>query len=368
MARAAAADVNCGLVSYDMQRPPHADPVARGRLKPSTGELMARVRLADIALRVGVSTKTVSNVVNGTGWVGPVVREQVLEAIRELGYRPNLAARQLRGGSSGLLALCVPNLREPYFAEFAAEFVDAARERGQTVLVTQSKGQRAVELQMLESENLPALDGLVFSPLTLTPEDTAARRSTIPMVLIGEHGESLASDTIAHVGPDNSAAAEAATSLLIERGHRRVAVIGLQPPDQDTSRVRFDGYTRALAAAGIDLDPQLVVEVSRYTRAEGSQAIETLLARGVEFDGVFCFNDTLAFGALYTLGVHRISVPDEVMVIGYDNIEEGGFIVPALSSVDPGVAESCGLILDLLAGPQENLHGHIPVPFRLVER
>lgn len=329
---------------------------------------MARVRLADVAAQVGVSTKTVSNVVNGTGWVGPAVRAEVLQAIRDLGYRPNLAARQLRGGSSGLLGLCVPNLREPYFAEFAAEFVDAARERGQTVLVTQSKAQRSVELAMLESENLPALDGLVFSPLTLTTEDTAARRSTVPLVLIGEHGESLASESIAHVGPDNAAAAEAATTLLIDRGRRRIAVIGIQPPAEDTSRIRFEGYKRALDKAGIPLDPQLLVEVDRYTRAEGSQGIETLLERGVQFDAVFCFNDTLAFGALYTLGVHNISVPGQVQVMGYDNIEEGGFIVPSLNSIDPGVAEACGLILDLLAGPVENLSGHITVPFRVVER
>lgn len=329
---------------------------------------MGRVRLADIAARVGVSTKTVSNVVNGTGWVGDAVRQQVNEAIRELGYRPNLAARQLRGGSSGLLALCVPNLREPYFAEFASEFVDAARTRGLTVLVTQSKGQRSVELAMLESENLPALDGLVFSPLSLTADDTAARRSTVPLVLIGEHGESLASDSIAHVGSDNTAAAEAATALLIERGRRRIAVIGLQSAEFDTARLRFEGYKRALAAAGIALDPDLLIEVERYSRADGSHGIETLLERGVEFDAVFCFNDTLAFGALYTLGVHRISVPDQVQVMGYDNIEEGSFIVPALSSVDPGVANACGMILDLLTGPPEKLHGHIPVPFTIVER
>ena len=118
---------------------------------------MARVRLADVAAKVGVSTKTISNVVNGTGWVSDAVRAQVLAAIDELGYRPNLAARQLRGGSSGLIGLCVPNLGAPYFAEFASEFVTAAERRGLTVLVTQSKGSRAVELAMLESENLPAL-------------------------------------------------------------------------------------------------------------------------------------------------------------------------------------------------------------------
>lgn len=330
---------------------------------------MARVRLADVAERVGVSTKTVSNVVNGTGWVSAPVREKILATIDELGYRPNLAARQLRSGSSGLIGLCVPSLREPYFAEFASEFVSAAEARGSTVLVTQSKGNRQVELSMLECEDLPAVDGMVFSPLTLTREDTERRRSTVPLVLIGEHGEALASETIAHVGPDNAAAAEVATRHLLADGRRRIAAIGLQQGDADsTGQVRFEGYRRALAAEGVELDPALLIETRSYNRAEGSDAVERLLADGVEFDGVFCFNDSLAFGALSTLAAHRIAVPESVAVVGYDNIEEGGYLVPPLTTIDPGLTHSTGLILDLLVGARKGEGGHIPTPFHLVER
>lgn len=330
---------------------------------------MPRVRLADVAARVGVSSKTVSNVVNGTGWVSSAVKDQVLAAIDELGYRPNLAARQLRGGSSGLIGLCVPNLGEPYFAEFASAFVSAAERRGLTVLVTQSKGNRGVELAMLENEQLPALDGLVFSPLTLTPADTAARRSSVPMLLIGEHGETLVSDSIAHLGPDNAAAAEAATRYLLDDGRTRIAAIGLEADlDATTAQVRFEGYRRALQSAGIELDERLLVEVDRYGRSDGSRAIETLLQRGVEFDGVFCFNDTLAFGALYTLGARRIAVPDAVRVVGFDNVEEGQYTIPPLPTVDPGVAAACDRMLDLLLGPRSALRGHIPTEFALVDR
>lgn len=330
---------------------------------------MARVRLADVAERVGVSTKTVSNVVNGTGWVSAPVREKILAVIDELGYRPNLAARQLRSGSSGLIGLCVPSLREPYFAEFASEFVSAAEARGSTVLVTQSKGNREVELSMLECEDLPAVDGMVFSPLTLTREDTERRRSTVPLVLIGEHGEALASDTIAHVGPDNAAAAEVATRHLLADGRRRIAAVGLQHGDADsTGQVRFEGYRRALETEGVELDPALLVETKSYNRAEGSDAVERLLADGVEFDGVFCFNDSLAFGALHTLAAHRIAVPESVAVVGYDNIEEGGYLVPPLTTIDPGLTHSTGLILDLLVGARKGEGGHVPTPFHLVER
>ncbi|GMA33149.1 LacI family DNA-binding transcriptional regulator [Litorihabitans aurantiacus] len=330
---------------------------------------MARVRLVDVAERVGVSTKTVSNVVNGTGWVGDAVRARVLAAIDDLGYRPNLAARQLRSGSSGLLGLCIPNLQEPYFAELASQLVSTAQLRGLTVLLTQSKGSRAVELDVLEGANLPALDGLVLSPLAVTAQDVAERRSTAPLVLIGEHGEGLASDTVCHVGPDNAAAARDATQHLLAAGRRRIAAIGLQSRVADTAVLRFEGYRRALAEAGIDVDPALTVEVERYNRAEGSHAIEELISRGVEFDGVFCFTDSLAFGALHTLGMHGIRVPDDVMLVGYDNIDESRFTVPPLTSVDSGVARASALILDVIAGRHAvPPGGRIVVPHELAVR
>ncbi|HEY0186912.1 MAG TPA: LacI family DNA-binding transcriptional regulator [Cellulomonas sp.] len=331
---------------------------------------MARVRLSDVAERVGVSTKTVSNVVNGTGWVSAPVRERILAVIDELGYRPNLAARQLRSGSSGMIGLCVPTLREPYFAEFASEFVSAAEARGSTVLVTQSKGRREVELAMLECEDLPAVDGMVFSPLTLTAQDAAARRSTVPMVLIGEHGEALASPTLTHVGPDNAAAAETATRHLLQAGRRRIVAVGLQKDEDPTATgyVRFAGYRRALEHAGIPVDPALLVAVERYNRAEGSDAVERLIAAGTPFDAVFCFNDSLAFGALYTLAAHRIAVPQAVSVVGYDNIEEGAYVMPPLTTIDPGIAGSTDLILDLLTGVQPRPGGLLRVPYHLVVR
>ncbi|MDN6486498.1 MAG: LacI family transcriptional regulator, partial [Ancrocorticia sp.] len=128
---------------------------------------MARVTLADVADAVGVSAKSVSNVVNGTGWVGEETRKRILAAIDEMGYRPNLAARQLRGGTSGVLALAIPDLREPYFAEFVSRFVTAAQERALNALIVQTGGERTAEKRAIEGEGLPALDGVVVSPLQL---------------------------------------------------------------------------------------------------------------------------------------------------------------------------------------------------------
>ncbi|WP_215173438.1 LacI family DNA-binding transcriptional regulator [Microbacterium sp. ISL-103] len=329
---------------------------------------MTRVTLADVAALVGVSAKSVSNVVNGTGWVGDDVRKRILAAIDELGYRPNLAARQLRNGRSGLIALVLPDLREPYFAEFASQFVSAAQKRALTVLISQTGGDREAELAMMSGEGLPALDGIVMSPLALTSADLADRPAASSLVLIGEQAEALVGPTAHHVGIDNVAAAAAATSYLLANGRRRIAAVGVQHSGPTaTSRLRFEGYLRALRDAGIDPDPSLHATVEHFNRAGGSTAVEHLIDRGVEFDALFCFSDSLALGALYTLGSHGIDVPGTVQVMGFDAIEEGGFHIPAFSTVGHGDAEAAAEILDILASAP-TAGAHHKVPFSLIPR
>lgn len=330
---------------------------------------MPRVTLADVAARVGVSAKSVSNVVNGTGWVGDEVRQRILAAIDELGYRPNLAARQLRNGRSGLIALVLPDLREPYFAEFASQFVSAAQTRSLTVLIAQTGADRAAELAMMAGEGFPALDGIVMSPLALRPDDLVGRPASPPLVLIGEQAEGLLTPAVHHVGIDNVSAAAAATAHLIEQGRRRIAAVGVQQSGPTaTSRLRFDGYRQALAAAGIADDPALYATVDQFNRAEGSIAVERLIAEGTDFDALFCFSDSLALGALYTLGSHGISVPDRVQVMGFDDIEEGRFHIPAFSTVDHGVEQAASVILDILQDAKTEPGSHHEVPHRLIAR
>ncbi|KNY04819.1 LacI family DNA-binding transcriptional regulator [Microbacterium sp. GCS4] len=330
---------------------------------------MPRVTLADVAARVGVSAKSVSNVVNGTGWVGDEVRQRILTAIDELGYRPNLAARQLRNGRSGLIALVLPDLREPYFAEFAAQFVTTAQARALTVLIAQTGADRTAELAMMAGEGFPALDGIVMSPLALRPGDLDERPASPPLVLIGEQAESLLTPTVHHVGIDNVSAAAAATAHLIAQGRRRIAAVGVQESGPTaTSRLRFDGYRQALADAGIADDPALYATVEQFNRAEGSMAVERLIASGTDFDALFCFSDSLALGALYTLGTHGIPVPDRVQVMGFDDIEEGRFHIPAFSTVDHGVEQAASAILDILQDPRAVPGSHHEVPHRLIAR
>lgn len=310
---------------------------------------MRKTRLVDIAREVGVSAKTVSNVVNGTGMVSDAVRERVEAAIETMEYRPNVAARALRTGRSGIIALSFPDLREPYFAEYASVFCDVARSRGVQVIVNQSKGDLDAERDFIEAVAMPPLDGLVLSPLALGARDLAQRASHVPLVLLGEHGDTLATPDAPHVGVDNVAAAQAATTFLLERGRRRIAVIGAQEgPASATAHQRLEGVGLALSARGLTLDPQLVGWVQDFNREEGSRAAARLLDSGAEFDGLFCFNDTLALGALYTLGSRGRAVPDQVLVVGFDNLAEVRYSLPRFASVDTNIAASANQVLDLI--------------------
>ncbi|RLP82485.1 LacI family transcriptional regulator [Micromonospora sp. BL4] len=325
-----------------------------------------RHRLKDVAERAGVSVKTVSNVVNGYVHVRPDTRARVEEAIAELNYRPNLSARHLRKGRTGVIALAVPELDIPYFAELARYVVAAAADFGWTVLIDQTGGGREQERVVASGITDHLIDGLIFSPLALTAEDLAGLDNR-PMVLLGERVDHGPAD---HVVIDNVGAAREITSHLIGLGRRRIAAIGSQrTPEGASARLRLTGYADALRAAGLDYDEALVAPAPAWHRADGAAAMRSLLTSGVRPDAVFCFNDTLALGALRALHEAGLRVPEDVAVVGFDDIEDGRFSIPTLTTVAPDKAQIARLAVELLA---ERLDGdrtasarELSAPYRL---
>ncbi|MBY8872940.1 LacI family transcriptional regulator [Micromonospora sp. PLK6-60] len=327
-----------------------------------------RHRLKDVAERAGVSVKTVSNVVNGYLHVRPDTRARVEEAIAELNYRPNLSARNLRKGRTGIIALAVPELDIPYFAELARHVVTAAAEHGWTVLIDQTGGGPEQERKVAGGIGDHLIDGLILSPLALTADDLAGLAG-IPMVLLGERIDHGPAD---HVAIDNVAAAHAVTTHLLGLDRRRVAAIGAQrTPEGASARLRLAGYAAALAEAGIEYDERLVAPAPAWHRADGAAAIRHLLTSGVRPDAVFCFNDTLALGALRALHEAGLRVPEDVAVAGFDDIEDGRFSVPTLTTIAPDKERIAHLAVDLLANrltgnpdapPQELTAPHHLIP------
>jgi len=313
------------------------------------------VSLKDVAQLAGVSIKTVSNVVNNSPSVSASTRARVRAALEALDYRPNTSARGLRTGRTDLVALAIPALTEPYFAELAGLISDAAARQGWTVLVEQTGGERHRERLAAGGAAFQRIDGCIASPLALTGADIAELAGQRPMVLLGERFPRAAAD---HVAVDSVQAAREVTGHLVGLGRLRIAFLGAQPATR-VGGVRLAGYAAALTEAGRQLDPDLVVRTGRFCRAEGAAAMARLLAARQPPDAVVCASDLLALGALRTLLSAGVRVPEEVAVAGFDDIEEARFSTPTLTSVAPdkaGIAEAavellCRRIRERSAGP-----------------
>jgi DNA-binding LacI/PurR family transcriptional regulator len=334
-------------------------------------------RLQDVATAAGVSVRTVSNVVNDFPHVAAGTRARVQATIDELGYRPNLAARTLRRSRTGLVSLVVPELDSPYFAELAARIVAGAHSYGWTVLIDQTRGDEEHERRLIHGVRNQLVDGLIFSPWSVPPAELLARTDDIALVLLGEHGleDPLDAGRFSRVVIDNVAAAQEATAHLLAGGARRIAAVGLQPHLHNcTAHLRVRGYRAALSAAGIAPDPALEVPVRALHRADGAQAFGTLLdrlaARGEQLDGAFFFTDELALGGVRAAVERGLHVPTDLTVAGFDDIVDGRFSVPTLTTIAPdkqGIADAAlRSLADQLAGSGAGVA--VPARHRLVVR
>lgn len=334
------------------------------------GDFMAAT-LHDVARIAGVSIKTVSNVINDYPHIRPTTKQRVLDAIAELDYQPNLSARSLRSGRTGVIGLAVPELSLSYFAELADAVIRSAERHGVTVLIEQTGGDRAREIELLTSPRRQLTDGLIFSALGMDSDDSEYLRVGYPLVLLGERIFGGPTD---HVTMRNVDAARAATEHLIALGRRRIAVVGAHEGEViGSAGLRLRGYREALEAAGIPFDPALIGYTTLWHRSNGADAMRALLASGVEFDAVFGLNDTLTLGAMRVLQEAGLRIPKDVAAIGFDDLDEAQYSLPTLTTIDPGreeIAETAVRVLleriastDLALPPREIL-----ADFRIVER
>jgi DNA-binding LacI/PurR family transcriptional regulator len=324
--------------------------------------------LKDVAALAGVSVKTVSNVVNGYTFVKPENQRRVEEALAATGYRPHVGARNLRRGRTGFIALMVPELAIPYFAELAGSVITAAQGRDWSVLIEQTQGLRDRERDTLASLGPHMVDGALISPEALAKEDFTRHAPGIPMVLLGEHALDVPID---HVAIDNVTAARQAVEHLIGIGRRRIAVIG-QNPDRGTAALRLAGYREALTAAGLAQPAELIAPAARYHQRDGAAAMAALLALPDPPDAVFCFNDMLAVGALRAAADHGYRVPADIAVVGFDNTAQSRYTIPSLTTIAPDKLALARKAVDLVharAGAKgEFVPEDVRIPFSLEVR
>ncbi|MFD9814973.1 LacI family DNA-binding transcriptional regulator [Streptomyces sp. NPDC059080] len=310
-----------------------------------------RPTLEAVAARAGVSRATVSRVVNGGAGVRPAVRERVARAVAELGYIPNSAARSLVTRRTGAVAVVIGEPEERVFSDpfFGRQLRGIGRElaAADTQLLLLLVESRADWPRIGRYLSAGHVDGaLLFSLHHDDPLPSVAARAGLPVVYGGRPGWADAADDpgVRYVDTDNRDGARQAVRHLRERGRRAIAVI-TGPPDQTSAADRLAGYRDALAPGAAD--PRLVAD-GRFTADGGEAAMARLLDTAPELDAVFVCSDLMASGALRTLRERGRRVPEDVAVVGYDDLEPAAWTDPPLTTVRQDVTEMGRLMARML--------------------
>jgi LacI family transcriptional regulator len=326
-----------------------------------------RITRNDVARRAGVSVAVVSYVVNnGPRPVSAETRAKVEKAIEELGYYPNELARSLRTQQTLTLGLIVPNLANPVFSEIAASVQRICLENGYLLLLGDSGRDPLLDRSLSLMFRAKQVDGIIIhtyhSPRRLARLIQAAG---IPIVLLqqdlpGVHCVVLTELEGGLMG----------TQHLLELGHRRIAFIS-EPSSDVVSMGRVQGYAQAMAAAGLPADAETLVEVES-SHTGGYQGMQRLLALPERPTAVFAFNDLIALGALHAIRQAGLSVPGDVSVVGYDNIDAAAYTSPPLTSVHFSKAEmgeqAARTVLELARKTETPGPSTVRLPVNLVVR
>ncbi|WP_312828678.1 LacI family DNA-binding transcriptional regulator [Pantoea anthophila] len=294
--------------------------------------------IQEVANRAGVSKATVSRVLSGNGYVGQEKRQRVLDAIAETGYRPNLLARNLATKSSQTIGLVITNTlySGSYFTELMAHSARILEQQGRQLILADGKHTAEQEQAAIQFLLDLRCDGIIIYPrfLSIDALDAIISRHKQPILVINRR---LRVNQSYCIYSDQHAGSVTAVSHLLNQAHRDIAFI-TGSLDSPTGVERLSGYRAALAAQGIDADPARIVS-GRWTAQSGMEAVDTLLARGVSFSALVASNDEMAIGAIKRLTACRIAVPDQVSVIGFDDIPLAPYITPSLSSMKLPVTE-----------------------------
>ena len=315
----------------------------------------AHITMQDVAARAGVSAQTVSNVINGrSDHVGPETMQRVVDAINDLGYRLNQSARSLRRGRTGIVGLAMPSLATEYYAELAERLAQRFAARGIRMVTEMTWHAISDEMESLAASRLETYDGFILALAVSESSDLDGLRPSKPIILLGERALSARFD---HVLMDNRGGGRAATLALIDRGARVIVALGGSAEGSDSvETLRTRGYLEAHEERGIEVRGDLIVAGGLHID-DGYGSMRALLEVGVSFDAVFALTDACAVGALRALHEAGLRIPEDVQVVGFDNLKAGMFSTPSLSTIEPGNDEMADLVVDLM---MERLAGRGP--------
>jgi LacI family transcriptional regulator len=288
---------------------------------------MATIR--EVAESAGVSYATVSHVINNTRLVSQETRERVLAAMDALNYRPNALARSLRQGKTNTLGLVLPDSANPFFAEISRSIEDEAFKKGYSVFLCNTELDTERELFYVDVLSKKQVDGIVFVAAGDQADslDFLVRRN-MPVVMIDRDVPNVEVDAVL---TDNKLGGYLATRHLLELGHRRIACIA-GPSTITPSAERIIGYRKALEEAGISYDESLIIR-GDYHAQSGMEITHSILKMDPRPTAIFCLNDLMALGALRAAAEAGCSVPQDLAIVGYDDLELAHFTNPPLTTI-----------------------------------
>lgn len=286
------------------------------------------VTINEVAQLAGVSASTVSRALSGRIPVDRETKQRVMDAVKKLNYYPNVLAKGLKEGKTHTIGLIIPNIRNPIFPAVARGVEDVARKHGYTVILCNTDENIEVELDYVDKLRNRWVDGLIFA--------TATNRSThilklyqdgFPVVLMVRKMDELLDAVLVN----NFMAAYEASTLLMKRGCRKIALINGHP-DINVYRERLEGYRKAHLDQGLPVCNDIVRQGVSGAR-EGYEACRNLLEKGLHFDAVFATSDRKAIGSVKALKEKHIKIPDDVKVVGFDDLETAEMMDPPLSTM-----------------------------------
>ena len=324
--------------------------------------------IQDVARAAGVAASTVSRYLNGQLKVSPATEAKVLEAVAELGYVPNAAGRNLARRRSGVIGLVVPEISNLYFGTIADYAVEAVERHGRLVLLCSHRSQSVKQSSYIDLLATGAVDGMLYLGSFRSNERLAvAIADGLPVVVVDEPIAGL--PPVSTVVMDDYAGGYQATSYLVALGHRRIAFVS-GPDELGSVQERFRGYRDALAKGGLDTADQVRLS-GQFTEQFGMSALPHLLAAAEPPTAAFVASDDIALGVLSAAEAHGIRVPDDLSIVGFDDIRFAQYVRPRLttirSPVDRLAQTGVELLFERLADPQAPARTEV-LPVELVIR
>lgn len=292
------------------------------------------VTLRDVAREAGVSTMTVSRVMNNKDHISQTTRERVLQVCERLGYRPNQFARSLVTRKTGFFGIVVPDIGNPFFGDLVRAAGGVARDRGFSMLLGDTSGDIAIEQEYLDAFRNRLCDALVLVAPRVPDEVIRELNREVPLVLVDR---SIDDPDIATVALDNSSGARSAVEHLIALGHRRIGLIK-GPENVPNAHLRYRGWYNALRSAELEPVPELVYQ-GEFDRETGGRAFDVFAALPEPITAVFASNDLMAYGFVQAARSAGYNVPEDISVVGFDDIFLSKLMYPALTTVRYPIVE-----------------------------